>query len=506
MSPDSATLVAVRGAHKRYGAVRALDDVDFTVRQGEVRALLGKNGAGKSTLIRAIAGAEQLDAGTVTVRGTAISGPSPRAVAALGVATVYQELSLVPSLSVADNLMLGQPWPRRVGVIDQAAVNRHARAALERLEVDVDPRALVGDLTVAEQQLVEIARALDRAPAVLVLDEPTSSLAVTEVRAVLDIVRRVAAEGVAVIYVSHRMDEIRQIADQATVMRDGKVVENLPVADSSTSTIIELMLGSTSTSTSTSSTTVPRPSTTLSEGRRIALTVENLVRAPKLSGVSFALHDGEVLGIAGLLGSGRTELLRCIAGMDAPDSGRIVLDGVDCTGLPRPAMLSRGVAMTPENRKVEGIFPELGLDTNMLVSNWSPVTTAGLIHAPRVRSIARRLMDAMAVTAASPSSPITRLSGGNQQKAVLGRWLHAKARVLLLDEPTRGIDVEAKRQIYGLIRALAAQGHAIVFVSGELEELPAVCDRIVVLCDGVLTSELAGDTQPDRLVAAALGG
>jgi ABC-type sugar transport system ATPase subunit len=495
-APDE--IVRIEGAGKRYGTVQALDRVDLSIRRGEVRALLGKNGAGKSTLIRLIGGVEAPDQGRVTVGGTVLERPTVQLAHRLGVRTVYQELTLIPEMSVAENLFMGE-WPTRYGRLDRSELLTRSRAALRRLDLGFDPRRPVGELSIADRQLVEIARAVVTEPAVLILDEPTSSLAAAEVDRVLALVETIRSHGVAVIYVSHRLAEIRRVADTATVMRDGAVIATEPVSGMSTADVVRMMLGEER----LASTAVSRPP----DAGPVVMQVRGVAAAPKLRDVSFDVHAGEVLGIAGVLGSGRTELLQVMSGQLAPDQGSVLMDGhrVDGRGFARAKRL--GIGMTPEDRKRDGIVPDLGVDENLVLTDWRKVAGWGIL---RRRSVAAATADAiasMSVRTRSTRTPIAQLSGGNQQKVVIGRWLHAGSRLLLLDEPTRGVDVQAKSQIYDLVRALAARGTAVVVVSSELEELGRMCGRSVVLAGGrVVEEQTAPGIETERLLEAAMAG
>lgn len=494
--PDHQTVIAAtRGVNKSYPGVQALKDVDFDVRAGEVRALLGANGAGKSTLIRMLAGVEAPDSGTVEIAGTRLSG-GVREASALGIATVYQELSLIPYMTVAENLFLGH-WPKARGGIDIAAMERGARQTLLDVGVDIDPGREVASLTLAEQQIVEIARAVHEDPKLLILDEPTSALAAHEVNLVLDVVRGVARRGVGVIYVSHRMDEIRQIADTVTVMRDGQYVATTDVRGASTQRIVELMLGDRA-----HAEEVAYRQRQLGE---VKLRVRGLSLPPKLVEVSFEVSAGEILGIAGLLGSGRSELLRAIAGFDRPAIAEIEINGRRVTRHNPLAIKTMGVGLTPENRKKEGIVAELSIGENIVMSDYRRVSAAGSLVPSRIATAGHAVRKRLDIKAANLDLSIATLSGGNQQKAVIGRWLHAGSDVLLLDEPTRGVDVGSKAQIYDIVRQLADEGAAVVFTSSELEELPLVCDRVIVLREGRITSEYqAPNIHTAELLAAAM--
>ncbi|MBL8575633.1 MAG: sugar ABC transporter ATP-binding protein [Mesorhizobium sp.] len=497
----SATPIAqVTGAVKRYAGVLALDHVDFVVQPGEVRALLGKNGAGKSTLIRMLTGAEAPDEGTVRLAGQELEQAGEnrtRQSAALGVRPVYQELSLVRDMSIAENMFLGV-WPRRLGMLDHQEMNRRSAEALANLGLQIDPSAMIDSLSPAERQLVEIARAMMGDPKLVILDEPTSSLAAAEVEQVFAAVRRVKQRGAALIYVSHRMKEIREIADTATIMRDGKAVSTLDIRAADTREIVRMMLGHDE---KRDEMVVPHAS-----GRTL-LSVRNIAYAPKLEDIGFDLAQGEVLGIAGLLGSGRTELLRIIAGLESADAGAIMLDGEDVTKESWSGMLKRGLGMTPESRKDDGIVPLLGIDENTVITDTGSVASYGILSASKIAAATRDIIQRMSVKAPTTATPIGTLSGGNQQKIVIGRWVYAGSRLLLLDEPTRGVDVEAKSQIYAIIRKLAADGKSIIFVSSEIEELPKVCDRVLVLRDGRIVETFAApNIDTDELMTASIAG
>jgi sugar transport system ATP-binding protein len=497
MTPPATPIASIENVSKRYGGVQALAHVSFSIGRGEVRALLGKNGAGKSTVIRLLCGVEAPDEGVVTLGGTHLDRPSVRLAQQLGVRAVYQELSLIPYMTVAENLFMGK-WPKRRGQIDQHSMLAESEAALSRLGLRLDPRRPVSELSIADQQMVEIARALAEEPALLILDEPTSSLGASEVDRVLQAVDTVRSSGVAVIYVSHRLAEIRRIADAATIMRDGHVINTVPMAGTSTRDVVEMMIGDLSQENPlVAGTPEPGP---------VAMTVRALTLEPKLEDVTFDVREGEVLGIAGVLGSGRTELLQIMAGLRTPDSGEVKLNGRQIEGRGLAHGKRHGIGLTPEDRKNDGIFPELGVDENLVISDWGPVSSLGLISPSRLQSAARRAMESMSVQARNPRTPIGNLSGGNQQKAVIGRWLHAGSRLLLLDEPTRGVDVQAKAQIYELLRKLAESGASVVFVSSEIDELNLVCDRAIVLAEGrIVAEQQAPNIETDTLLLAAVG-
>jgi ABC-type sugar transport system ATPase subunit len=497
------TIASAKNVVKQYPGVLALDHVSFSISAGEVRALLGRNGAGKSTLIRLFSGVERPDEGVIEIGGRALTSGGINEASARGVATVYQELSLIPQMTVAENFYLGA-WPKSLpGIVNQATMKAETRAALAELGLDIDPDLAVEQLPVAEQQMVEIARALRTKPQLLILDEPTSALPASEVQAVLEAVRRIAASGVAVIYVSHRMDEIHQVANTATVMRDGRIINTVDIAHASTEEIVQMMLGSTATTARMNTS----PQQDVIKRNPVLLSVRHLCVPPNLVDVSLDVHAGEVLGLAGVLGSGRTELLRCLSGLDRAASGDIIINGKTVSHPSPIKMLRLGVGLTPEDRKRDGTFPFLSVEENIVMARWPTIKGGLSISAQAMRQSATHLSGRLSIKASSMDIPIATLSGGNQQKALIARWLHAGVKILLLDEPTRGVDVEAKGQIYGVMRDLAREGVGIIFVSSELEELVAACDRVLVLCAGSITKEFsAPGLSLDQIMAATISG
>lgn len=495
------SVAAIKHGCKAYPGVVALDNVNFSIARGEIRALLGKNGAGKSTLIRMLTGCEKLDSGQILIDGHSLSGNDAqltRKAAALGVRAVYQELSLVEGLSVAENLFLGE-WPLNKGVIDVESMIEQAQQSLTSLGVDnISPLQLVDTLSPAQKQLVEIARVIKGNPKIVILDEPTSSLATAEVELVASAVLRMSQAGIAVIYVSHRMNEIRRLASSATVMRDGKVAGNVKLESTTTRQIVELMLGHQE---HKQDSVVPVASHSLKE---IVLAVKSLDIPPKLHNITFDLYKGEVLGIAGLLGSGRTELLKAISGLSYFSCGEILWNGKKITKPRYKTMLEYGLGYTPENRKDEGIMPLLGVDENTIITNRHRISRFGILQWPAIKQATLDIIKRMHIKTSDGSTPISTLSGGNQQKVVIGRWVFADSTVLFLDEPTRGVDVEAKSQIYQIIRRLAAEGKSIIFISSEVEELPQVCDRIILLRQGTIEKTLNAPVNVDELMAELL--
>ncbi|WP_433191919.1 sugar ABC transporter ATP-binding protein [Nocardia sp. CA-107356] len=487
---------------KTYGTVKALVDVDLTLRAGEVRALLGKNGAGKSTLVNLISGSQQPDPGRgrLRVSGKEVHWSRPGDARAGGIAMVHQEFSLVPGLSVAENITLGR-WPERrtgLGFIDSKTLEDNARSAIEMLGAPIPLWQEVGNLSLAHQQLVEIAKALLDEPRVLILDEPTSALNSHEVHALLALIRRLAARGVAIIYVSHRMKEIPLVADTLTVLRDGREVQTFGAHEASVEKVAALIAGE-------SGQVAARIEHRDRRDQPVVLSVRDMRIPGVLDGVDFDLHNGEVLGIAGLLGSGRSELLEAIYGLRRGVRGAVSVAGERVLRRRPRRMLARGVGLTPEDRKGSGIVPMLGVGENILLSARGRVLPRFWIKPPLEAAVTKEALRTLSIVASTAGQEIGTLSGGNQQKAVIGRLLAAKMSVLLLDEPTRGIDVHAKGQIYKLIRELAASGISSIFVSSELEELSEVCDRVLVLRDGRIKDEVVGgDATTEKLLALAM--
>ncbi|MCC7374061.1 MAG: sugar ABC transporter ATP-binding protein [Verrucomicrobiales bacterium] len=489
--------LVMRQVEKRFGATRALRGVSLEVAPGEVLALIGENGAGKSTLMKILSGAYLPDAGEIQLDGTRFVPENPQHARASGIEMIYQELTLAPDLSIEENLLLGNE-PSRFGWLNRSKRRQLAREALAELRhADLPLDLPAGRCSIAVQQVVEIARALVRQPRVLILDEPTSSLTQRDAENLFAVVRRLRERGVSVIYISHFLEECQAICDRFTVLRDGESVGAGPMREANLSEIIRLMVGREVTE------IYPRLDHAL--GKPV-LEVRQLAGRHKPASVNFSLREGEILGIAGLVGSGRTETLRVLFGLDEPRSGEVEVCGESSRFLSPTGRLDQGIGLLSEDRKEEGLLLGRSLADNLTLTRLGPVSRFGLVNERTQLNITRRWMEKLDVRAQGPEQSIGELSGGNQQKIAVGRLLHHEARILLLDEPTRGIDVGSKAQIYRLIGELAAQGRAVVFVSSYLPELLGVCDTIGVMCRGQLVS-----VRPTRewtehsIMAAAVG-
>jgi sugar transport system ATP-binding protein len=491
-------LVELKGISKSYPGVVALEAVDFRLVAGEVRALLGKNGAGKSTLVKILAGVVKSDSGTITISGEVKSLQSPADGIKAGIATVHQELSVVPDMSVAENIYIGS-WPRRNGCIDWDEMHRGAAAVLLRLGVTIDPKLSIRKISIAERQLVEIGRALRQGARILILDEPTSSLVAHEVEVLLAVIRSLSASGTGIIYISHRMDEIRKIATSVTIMRDGKHIATGPVNEFSSVQVVEMLLG-------TKDKGAQKLTSNLSPTAPVVFSIQSLSVAPRVVAASFDIREGEVLGIAGVLGSGRTEILQALAGLRPFKADAAKLHGSDYHPSNLAQAMACGVIMTPEDRRGEGAITMLGIDENLVMSNWASVSRFGMINRSTMMKKVTDSVRILGIKLSRPGEALANLSGGNQQKVVIGKALNANPKILLLDEPTRGVDIGAKRQIYELMRQFADKGFAVVFVSGELEEFCEVCDRVIVLRSGQITAELSGEKiNTQRLLDLTMG-
>ncbi len=478
------TLVSIRGLCKSFAGVQALDQVGFELRAGEVHALMGENGAGKSTLMKVLAGIHKRDAGEIDIDGRPVEIGSPRAAQALGIGIVHQELNLMRHLSAAQNIFIGREPRRGLGLLlDEERLNADARKLFERLNLSLDPRTRVADLTVARQQMVEIAKALSFDSKVLIMDEPTAALNAQEVADLFRVVRQLRDEGVGIVYISHRMDELQQIADRVTVMRDGRTIDTVAMQGTSLDAIIHMMVGR---ALEDNLRDTP-PDTSTSE---VALEVRHLQRGAAIRDVSFSVRKGEILGFAGLMGAGRTEVARAVFGADPIDGGEILVHGRPVRiRSPRDAV-AHGIGYLSEDRKQFGLATAMDVQANIAMTSLSRFLRLGtFIDAAAIARTADGYVRQLDIRTPSVAQPVKLLSGGNQQKVVIAKWLLRDCDILFFDEPTRGIDVGAKAEIHKLIDALAAQGKAIVVISSELPEILRLSHRVLVMCEGRVTGE-----------------
>jgi ribose transport system ATP-binding protein len=465
---------------KSYPGVQALRDVSFAIASGEIHALLGENGAGKSTLLKIVSGAVRPDAGRIVLDGTALELHAPLEARNAGIALIHQELALVPHMSAAANMYLGREVTRGV-TLNRAAMETRAQELVDKLGVEIDVRLPVRTLSMAERQCVEIARALLFRARVLALDEPTSSLTNRECEALFTILRGLRAEGVAIIYVSHRLEEVAQIADRATVMRDGRVVGTLEVARTTRAELVTMMVGRDLSEMAQSPYRPPEA---------VALRVQHLSSAARLFDISFEAYRGQVLGIAGLVGSGRTELLRAVFGADPIDHGTIEVNGQPFAQRNVRGAIGRKMGLIPEDRKGQALFGRMSIRSNMTLASLSRFARGGVIQRRARQAEAEQLIADLDLRPRDSARAVGQLSGGNQQKAIVGRWLSAKSDILLIDEPTRGVDVGAKAEIYRLIGTLTRGGAAVIMVSSDLPEVLQISDRIAVMHEGRIVKEL----------------
>ncbi|MGC5006576.1 sugar ABC transporter ATP-binding protein [Streptomyces sp. DT203] len=490
--PAADTVLEARSVSKRFPGVVALDDVTFSLRAGETHALVGENGAGKSTLIKVLTGVYRPDEGELRMSGQQVRFARPFEAQQAGISTIYQEVNLVPLMSVARNIFLGREPKNRLGLIDFGRMHREAADLLDGFGVRVDPRRPLHTLGIGTQQMVALARAVSVNARVVVMDEPTSSLEPREVETLFRVIENLRGQGIAVLYVSHRMDELYRICDRVTVLRDGRHIHTGDLAGLDRMQLVSMMLGR-------DLAEVRRNGTTgfAAEGHDAArtpvLTANGLSRDRQLHDISLSLYAGEVLGLGGLLGSGRSETAKALAGALSLDAGELTVGGRRLRRLTSAGAIRAGISLLPEDRKAEGIVPGLSVRENIVLAAMPRLSRAGVVSRAKQDRIVDIFMKRLRIKAASPEQKVGELSGGNQQKVLLARWLCLEPKVLLLDEPTRGIDVGAKAEVQSLIDDLAGEGLAVLLISSDIEELIEGADRIVVLRGGSVAGELTGD-------------
>jgi ribose transport system ATP-binding protein len=476
----SGYILEMRDITKRYPGVVALDRVSFALRPGEVHCLVGENGAGKSTLMKVLAGAIQKDEGSILIEGVEAHYTSPIQASRLGISMIHQEFNLAPQLTVAENIFLGRP-PTRRGVIHWPRLYQDARDALAMLDTDIDPRRMVSTLSVAQQQVVEIAKALSVKARILVMDEPSATLSDHELTALFAIIKRLARQGLGIIYISHRLEEIFQIGRRVTVMRDGARIGTSDVCAVDREELIRMMVGR------ELKDEFPPREVAVGEER---LRVETLCRKQTFSDISFSLRAGEIVGLTGLVGSGRTEVARALFGADPADSGTLVLDGTPVRVRTPKQAIAHGIGLLTEDRKGQGLVLGMSVRHNILLADMKAALSGPFLNPAREKAIARKYVQELQIKTPGVEQIVQNLSGGTQQKVVLAKWLLTQSKVLIFDEPTRGVDVGAKVEIYRLMNAIAANGVAILMITSELPEALGMCDRILVMREGRITGEL----------------
>jgi ribose transport system ATP-binding protein len=494
-NPTQSAFLELAGISKRYAGVRALERVDFACERGKIHAVLGENGAGKSTLIKIIAGVVQPDSGRMHLAGSEVSFATPSAANAAGVVCIFQELSLMPDLSVADNISIASP-PRRFGLIDAKAQRRCAEELLAEIGCeDVNPLRHVRDLPLSRRQVVEIAKALGKRPQLLILDEATSALTSADVEKVYAVLARLKAEGVAILYISHRMHEVEALADRASVFRNGRHIETFDMGVRSTADIVQLMIGR--------DIAAQYPTKPARNAAKLMLAVENLSWEKHLDRISLSVGAGEIVGLGGLDGQGQKSLLLALFGVLRGVTGRLSVANREVRPGSPAAAKSVGIALVPEDRKTEGLMLPMSIADNLAIASLDALSTGPFIDAGKAHTAIQRAIARLQIKLGAASDAVSTLSGGNQQKVVLAKWLMTDPRIILLNDPTRGIDVGTKQELYRLMRELADQSAAILFYSTDYDELIGCCDRVAIMYDGRIVRELEGDDLTETNIVAS---
>lgn len=474
-------IVELENVCKSFPGVKALDHVSFQLKSGEVLALLGENGAGKSTLMKILSGVYTKDSGTMKIFGEAVDDINPVKAQELGIAIIHQELNMCDHLTVAQNIFLGREIIKN-GILAEKEMNNEAGKILKRLNIDLEPEAIVGDLSVSKQQMVEIAKALSTKAKILIMDEPTSALTSREIDDLFTIIKRLRNEGHGIVYISHRLEELQYIVDRVMVLRDGQYITSMDFKDTSLKEIISYMVGR--------EITEKYPRIKKKVGKKI-LEVKNLNAGKVVKDINFSLYEGEIVGIAGLMGAGRTETTRALFGADPKDSGEILIDGVQVKINEPIDAINAGIVLAPEDRKKDGLCTKLSIRDNIALPNLDIIANSlGIVNRNKEEEITQKSVENLAIRLANAEVNAESLSGGNQQKVVVGKWLVRNSRVVIFDEPTRGIDVASKVEIYNLMNELKSQGIGVLFVSSEMPEILGISDRVLVMADGRITKEL----------------
>ena len=489
------TIVSMRGICKTFPGVKALDNVHFELRSGEVMALLGENGAGKSTLMKILSGVYTRDSGTVEIFGKEYGDLTPKQAQSLGVAIIHQELNMCPHLSVTENMFLGRERYKGL-IVDRRGMEASAKQILDDLCIDISPSETVGDLPVSKQQMVEIAKALSINAKILIMDEPTSALTAKEIDELFRIIRRLKESGCGIVYISHRLEELQHIVDRVTIMRDGQYITSMNFADTTMPEIITNMVGR--------EIKEQFPRVSCEKGKKI-FEVKNLNAGRMVRGINFSLYAGEIVGFAGLMGAGRTETTRAIFGADPKETGEIYLDGKKIAIHSPSDAIKAGLVLAPEDRKKDGLCTKLPIRENIALPNLDLLCNAlGVIDRKKEDEMCDKVVRDLRIKTPNVEIDAAGLSGGNQQKVVVGKWLARNSKVVIFDEPTRGIDVAAKVEIYNLMNQLKQQGIAVMFVSSEMPEVMGIADRILVMCDGRITGEvMARETTQEEILTLA---
>ncbi|MFD2370688.1 sugar ABC transporter ATP-binding protein [Brevibacillus sp. GCM10020057] len=495
----SAYLLEMKGISKSFPGVKVLNEVQLNLRNGELVALMGENGAGKSTLMKILGGIYERDAGTIIVKGETVDKMTPDVAASKGIAIIHQEMNLIPHLSIMENIFLGREFTYgKSGFVNWRKMRQEARRWLDQLAIKLDPDTLVGDLSVGQQQMIEIAKALSMQADILVLDEPTAALTSREIDALFEMIASLKQKGVGMIYISHRMEEIFQVSDRITVLRDGQYVGTVETARTNLDELVRMMVGREITD------RFPKAEVQMGGER---LRVENLSVKGKLSNISFSVKSGEIVGVAGLMGAGRTELAKALFGMEKVREGQIFVDGRPVRmGRPIDA-ISAGIALVTEDRKEEGLVLSLSVRENISLPNLEKVSSMGVLKPSQEQQLSNDTIQRLFIKTAGGEQIVGSLSGGNQQKVVIGKWLATKPKILILDEPTRGVDIGAKKEIYDIMNRLAQEGVAILMISSELPEVLGMSDRVLVMHEGRITGEFGrSEATQEAIMHAATGG
>ncbi len=502
MITESTPVISIHGIGKQFNAVRALNNVSFDVLPGELHAVMGENGAGKSTLMKILSGVVSEYEGELFLRGKLVRFKSTREAEDAGIGIIHQELNLVEQLSVSANIFLGRETKRALGILNQVAMDRRAAELLAQLESNISPRALVSSLRVGDQQLVEIAKAISLEAEILIMDEPTSALTESEVARLYGVIDRLRKRGVTILYISHKMDEVFRLADRITVLRDGQFVQTVNRADATPRSIAHLMVGRDIEPARRRQSN--QASSVVLETISLSLAWPGHPRGWRLKDVSFKMHQGEILGFAGLMGAGRTELLECLFGASSVQpQGQLFVQGKKERFTHPAEAMKAGIAMVTEDRKRLGLFAQMTVRENTTLCSLQNCSTAGVLNRLRELAATDKQIRSLAIKSSGPEAMITSLSGGNQQKCIIGRCMLTKPSILLLDDPTRGVDIGAKAELYQLMEQLAAEGVAIIVTSSELPELLTVSDRILVLCEGVITGEFTREEATEQRIMEA---